>query len=266
MNLKLKTVLTFFVFFLWTVMGVAADSKNIPEISPDYVETLLAEGRVTRNVDGKNDTTHLEFLPNSPLAKDFLKVSTTESKPSFLTESLYYIEKPEGSTGSDMKLISQIVQSISTLEGIEYYSNSAGKTKILYSDVYVIDNLKNKNKLPDDETAEVNNRELYTCFVDASFGECFYKVNYKQKDNELSMIITLVEPIKFGFINAIKADNLVICINILDKGDYLLMYLNAKVNYPSLSIFDNRVRSSLQARVDALYNWFVSSYEDKKSK
>lgn len=264
MNLKTKLLMAFSFFFCFAAT-LYATTNNSSGIDSNVMKTLQAEGHITRNVDKKDDTTHLKFLPNTPLAQEFLKVGTTESKPSYLTESLYYIEKPKGSTGSDMELISQIVQSISTLKGIEYYSNTAGETKVLYTDVYIIDNVKNKKALPDNEKGEVNNREIYTCFVDASFGECFYKVNYKKKDNELSMIITLVEPIKFGFITAIKADNLVICIDILDKGDYLLMYLNAKVNYPSLSIFDSRIRSSLQARVDALYDWFVASYEKRKS-
>ena len=242
----------------------AQAAENIPfEIDGAIFQQLLEKGeyRVQYFKESGRDFT---LYPQTELGSLLTKTWTETKDPVFVAESLFLIEKPEGSNQLDTALISRIRRSVSSMEGIEYYSNSEKKMKTLYSQSYTVDNLKDKNRIADKVEGSADNLSVYAFQEDGSFGDNYYQIDYRQRENEVSMVIRLMEPLKYGLVTAVKANNLVFNIDVLDKGSYLVMYVGAKVKFPAISLLENKLNKSFGSRITALHDWFKSSYISAK--
>ena len=136
--------------------------------------------------------------------------------------------------------------------------------KTLYSQSYTVDNLKDKNRIADKVEGSADNLSIYAFQEDGSFGDNYYQIDYRQRENEVSMVIRLMEPLKYGLVTAVKANNLVFNIDVLDKGSYLVMYIGAKVRFPAISLLENKLNRSFGSRIIALHDWFESRYISAK--
>ena len=271
MKIKMINLLIHRTFIIWLCLAVllsgglfAQAAENIPsEIDGAFFQQLLEKGeyRVQYFKESGRDFT---LYPQTELGSLLTKTWTETKDPVFVAESLFLIEKPEGSNQLDTALISRIMRSVSSMEGIEYYSNSEKKMKTLYSQSYTIDNLEDKNRIPDNVDGSAENLSVYAFQEDGSFGDNYYQIDYRQRENEVSMVIRLMEPLKYGLVTAVKANNLVFNIDVLDKGSYLVMYVGAKVKFPAISLLENKLNKSFGSRITALHDWFKSSYISAK--
>ena len=256
--------LCFAMVFCGTVFSQSAE--NIPsEIEGEIFQQLLEKGEY-QTQSFKESGRDFTLYPRTELGLLLKETWTEKKEPVFVAESLFLIEKPAGSDLEvfDTELISQIMRSISSMEGIEYYSNSEKKMKTLYSQSYTVDNLKDKNRIADKVEGSADNLSVYAFQEDGSFGENYYQIDYHQRENEVSMVIRLMEPLKYGLVTAVKANNLVFNIDVLDKGSYLVMYVGAKVKFPAISLLENKLNKSFGSRITALHDWFKSSYISAK--
>ena len=271
MKIKMINLLIHRTFIIWLCLAVllsgglfAQAAENIPsEIDGAIFQQLLEKGEY-RVQYFKESGREFTLYPQTELGSLLTKTWTETKDPVFVAESLFLIEKPEGSNQLDTALISRIMRSVSSMEGIEYYSNSEKKMKTLYSQSYTIDNLEDKNRIPDNVDGSAENLSVYAFQEDGSFGDNYYQIDYRQRENEVSMVIRLMEPLKYGLVTAVKANNLVFNIDVLDKGSYLVMYVGAKVKFPAISLLENKLNKSFGSRITALHNWFKSSYISAK--
>ena len=251
---------------LFTGSVFSQSAENIPSENEGEIFQQLLEKGEYRTQYFKESGRDFTMYPNTELGLLLKETWTEKKEPVFVAESLFLIEKPAGSDleGFDTELISQIMRSVSSMEGIEYYSNSEKKMKTLYSQSYTVDNLKDKNRIADKVEGSADNLSIYAFQEDGSFGDNYYQIDYHQRENEVSMVIRLVEPLKYGLITAVKANNLVFNIDVLDKGDYLVMYIGAKVRFPAISLLENKLNKSFGSRITALHDWFESRYISAK--
>lgn len=259
-----KKILSFLAgsFFLFTV--VSANELSLvpcPELDPDVFQQLVEKGEV-RKQHFKEDGADFTLFPKTELGSALKETWTERKAPVFVAESLFLIEKPEGfdTRKLDTDLISRIMRSISSMEGIEYYSNSEKRMKTLYSQSYTIDNPDDGNRIPDQLDGSADNLSVYAFQEDGSFGKNYYRIDYRQRENEVSMVIRLEDSLKYGFITAVKPNNLVFNIDVLDKGEYLVMYIGAKVKFPAISMLENKLNKSFGSRITALHDWFAHNY------
>lgn len=234
------------------------------EIDRQIFQQLLEKGEVQNQYYNEDDV-DFTIYPKTELGSALKSTWTEKKEPVFVSESLFLIEKPTGTDFEklDTELVSRIMRSISSMEGIEYYSNSEGRNKTLYSKSYTVDKVEG-SKIPDKLEGSAEGLSVYAFQEDTSFGENYYRMDYRQRENEVSMVIRLEDTLKYGLLTAVKANNLVFAIDVLDKGEYLIMYIGAKVRFPALSLFEKRLNKSFGARVTALYDWFENSYISAK--
>lgn len=253
-----KRILFLAVIFSFAAFFAFSESS----VSPEILEKVKSSGEV-ENVFLGNDEVKLSLVPNSELSKYILNNWTYEEKPRLTTEKLFYLEKK--SVGSDLTVerVSKILRSISTMKGSEYYSNRHKKWEILYHDAYLVDSPENKGKIPDDTEGSADGKTLYCMQDDNSFGKCYYTLKYHQTEKEVSVCFDNFEPLKFGPLTAAKAHNVKINLLAVDEGDYYLVYLMVQAYYPRVSLFENMMLSSFNARVDSIYKWFVRGLQTK---
>lgn len=171
--------------------------------------------------------------------------------PNFKKEKKFTIK-------SDKELIevAKILHSISTLEGIQYYSNTHDKWETLYHKAGFIANPDSEKILPDSYYGGTN-KTYYCLLEDNSLGDCVFKINYVENNSAINAKFIIVKPITFMGITGISPNNLDILLNVTKTESTLQFTIQIVAKYQTISFLESKLEKSLNARLDALYKWFV---------
>jgi len=209
--------------------------------------------------------TQLLYCPLTPLAKEAASFSenASDEDPTFVAESLHVVKKSElgqGAADTSLDTVSKIMRSISKMKGMLYFSNSRQKWEVLYSESYMVDDVKSKKAVPDKTEGSADGRTFY-CFQDEhTFGDCIYRLDYRQTENEVSVQFTNEQALYYKFIKAVKPGNMKINLVVSDLGDSYAVYMVMHANIRRFSILEKRMHRSLNSRLDAIYKWFTEQF------
>ena len=259
-----KLVIACITFLLTTV----SFSQN-PVISEDVLSELMnSENKKVQHIFKDKNSVAFSLVPDTELSKKASMSWSSTDDPKYITENLFYLEKsllvanssnPQNCDTS-LDAVSRVIRSISKMKGMEYYSNGDKKWETLYHESHCIDNLEDRNPVPDDTEGSADGKHFYCLQKDNSFGNCIYDVDCFQRDNEISVCFTNADNIKYGPILAVKPENLKINIVVIEQDSYYLVYMIVQAKYPNLAFLENRLNRSFNARVDAIYKWFTLSF------
>ncbi len=250
-----KLITLFTTVFLTTTLHAQSLSQDIL--------SKVKEAGFIQNVFLNDTPVSLSLTPATELGSLSVTHWDNSEKPRLTTEKLFYVEKKslglenEQLSSINTAKVSKIIRSISTMKGTEYYSNRHKKWETLYHDAYLVKSPSQKTKIEDDTEGSAEGKTLYCMQDDNSFGECYYKLDYHERANEVSVCFDNFEPLKFGIITAAKAHNVKINLVVVDEGEYFLVYLIAQAYYPRVSLLEEKMIDSFNARVDSIYKWFV---------
>lgn len=238
-------------------------------LSQNLLDLLInSPNRNLQNTFMGDETVKLTLTPNTELSKKAVQSWTLKDSPKFTTEKLFYLKKATLVANSDnpnecdtsINAVSKVIRSISKMKGMQYYSNGDKKWETLYHKSNLIDSLKDKKAIPDDLEGSADGKSYFCLQVDNSFGDCVYKLDYLQRVKEVSVCFTNAESLKYGFINAVKPNNMKINLVVVDQDTYYLVYMCVQVKYPNVPFLESRLNRSFNARVDAIYKWFSMSF------
>lgn len=218
------------------------------------------ENNVQQNVFLNNQKVELTLTPQTELGQEAVKTWTSKESPRLTTEKLFRIKKSDYEGELSIEKISGIIRSVSTMKGQKYYSNRHKKVETLYHDACLIDSPENKKRIEDQTEGNADGLTLYCMQDDNSFGKCYYRLDYRQRENEVSVTFDNFEPLKFGPITAAKKHNVKINLVAVDSEDEILVYLLCQAYYPRISILEEKMIDSFNARVDAIYEWFTKQF------
>lgn len=256
----MKKFIYFSIALLCSISGLYSQS-----LSPELLEKVKTSGE-QQNVFLNDEEINLSLVPKTELSSQALNHWNNSDKPRLTTEKLFYLNKKNLKTGESVsedysslsiEKVSKVIRSISTMKGTEYYSNRHKKWETLYHDAYLVKSPEERVIIPDDTQGSADGKTLYCMQDDNSFGKCWYELTYRQRENEVSVCFDNFEPLKFGFITAAKAHNVKINLVVVDEGEYFLVYLMVQANYPRISMLEEKMLDSFNARVDSIYKWFV---------
>lgn len=225
------------------------------------VTSFFAE-KVGEKIMYKEDDMNPTLIPESAISQKVANYwkQTYDKEPIFVAEMLYEVP----SNGIDINEISKILRSFSTMEGIEYYSNSRNKYEVLYDSCYTISDLKSEKRVPDNNQENADGLTLYMLQDDNSFGETSYEVTCWQTEKEMAMNAVNKSPLYVSFIKAVKTENVCLTLYAKDKGDVIQVYILVQADFVSLPLIEGKIRDSLTARIEALFNWFEGQYNEIK--
>ncbi|MBO6101030.1 MAG: hypothetical protein J6P07_06855 [Spirochaetaceae bacterium] len=233
-------------------------------LSDDVAEELLKNGKIEYSSYMKEYTPKL-FLNNAQLGEktaSYWEESGKTQKPVFYFEGIYLTKKAVPTEkGKDMEEITKNVRALSTLAGVEYYSNTRKKMRILYEESYAVNNPEERKRIEDPVNEDPNGQVIYSEQKDSTFGKFLYKYTYFQQDNELLIRITNVDNLTFAGIKIIKPENMMTSILLYDLGDYYLTYTLIKVDVISVSIIENKMTKSFAARAEAMFSWLLTVFD-----
>lgn len=153
--------------------------------------------------------------------------------------------------------VSKVFSSISTLKGIQYYSNTRERWETLYTEAGFINNPKEKKFVSDDKISVSPGTDFYCLLQDNSLGDCVFKVNYSENGNTVTANFLLVEPLTFWGITGVQANDLRIQLSATKVQNTIQAVITIEARYREISFIEDILPKSLDARIDALYRWIT---------
>ena len=215
------------------------------------------------NVSYKKKDVKLMLCPDTVFGVQIKNAWTAKNgkTPNLVAEAYYVLPKNEKVTIDE---ISVMVRSFSSMEGIEYYSNTNRKYEVLYPDCYTVSGADGKKKIADMTDGSADGKKIYILQNDNSFGKAVYEVDYKQKGDEISFVSINLNPLRYGIFTAVSEKSLKLTFIINNGGnENLEFYVLAEGDIPSFPFIDEFVKDSFVSRLDAVYNWFRKNYEKR---
>ncbi len=259
----------FFALLCLTLAGfMAADdlSNRLRALLPERtVSELVEKGKAQKNSYREKGVVPT-LAPSIPLSRDALSFWSGKD-PSFFVESLFLYRKKAGAEtapGDDVPRVSAILRSLSTLEGIEYYSTSRKRMRTLYEKSYTIDDPKTRKRLPDRTEGSAAGVSVYALQKDLTFGEYVYRYSYLQNQDSVAFLSENLETLSYKVIKGINPERLRVSLIVLDMGDCLLVYGLTRADIPAIPAIDERLNASFTTRAEAIYQWFIGEYEKRR--
>jgi hypothetical protein len=232
--------------------------KNFEDVlSAQILQNLSQYGELKNTFD---DKVHLRYFPDVKL-REVIKKQIKQLKPIFGIEVLltYKMKEKDFSAEKQRLALYNILRSISTLKGIQYYSQSRGRMRIMFHDAYIVDSPDTKKKLPDRLVDIIPAYStLYIYQDDSSFGQNIFETVYYAEDGYFLMKMENLTKIWYGIIPLIDPHHLNYIIFIYPKGDTILFYSVVCVNAFNLFGIAESRTASFYNRIKALYTWFLS--------
>jgi hypothetical protein len=233
--------------------------KNASTICAPYYDEMLSKGRAERMSGGGR----AQLLPADP-ASERIRAAILADKPGILVETAFFLPRTsalgEEARRAELAHISGVLRSISTLEGIQYYSVSHKGMRTLYAESYRIDSPDTKKRLadpPEPKPAEMPIEESFYAFQrDLSFGSNVYAYIIRGQGGSVSADMTNLTRLSVGIIPMVAPGALKTRLLVLPATEGILFY--AESDTPSAGIFQSRLEESFANRAVALFSWFSS--------
>ena len=199
------------------------------------------------------------LLPRHGELGRFVAEIQNSLEPNLFVETLSLYRKPHVAEWSGIEqtsLLNQFV-ALSTLAGIQYYSESRKTMRTFYESSGVIDNPTHKNPLPDPVySALPDSLMLYARQKDLTFGDNIYRYSYHTGKDYLFFVQENLTAMNSGIIPAIGKNKLHSLVAVIDSGDSLLIYAAAMAKTVSLPGMGERIGASFTNRAKAILKWF----------
>lgn len=232
--------------------------EKLENLLPENVIFELFETGKARKTMYKSQNPILTCYPDNLLgnkASEFI----SEIQSVFLVESLYLYKKPDSTKEISVKEVGRILRSLSTLKGIQYYSETSKKFKELYQESYVTEKNNKKVVLPDPVGDITGELEIYALMEDNMLGKNLYRFLYMEDGNTTGFYANNIDKMHFGLIKIVDPENMRISLIVTDLGDYLLAYGVIGLDFFVIPGMENMINSSFTNRADAFFVWFMEN-------
>jgi hypothetical protein len=264
-----KIIFPIFLFFAFLFYATGDEKKSstalsgnpgsISSIIDNSLYTLLKEkGEVSRTVK-KNGT--LTLIPSNAF-KEKITGELTSINPTISVEILIlaHTNSDAGSGKYDALRVYNVLRSISSLKGIEYYSASRKRMRIFYEDAYVVNNPTDKLKIPDPKVAEIPDQSsLFGFLKDSSFGEYVCSIDYLRSGDTIALRMENLTQMWYFVLPAIDPHGMLSYILIIPGDSEILFYGVSSINSDKNMFIAEQKSDSLYNRLKALYNWLEKS-------
>ncbi len=247
--------------FTTTVSAFAYDAKSL--VGKETYDELKKNTYITTYKYGSNKY-NLDLIPNTPLSKKIPAFWDKEKNPVYVIEYLYLLNKKDlvkkAGVSADIEYSSRVLRSISTMKGIQYYSNTDKMWETLYKEAYTIKSATDYTRIDDDVEGSADKKKLYCMLKDKGLGELYYSIEYNQTAEEVSASFNNLEDVCMGWIKCVDKNNLKMNMVITDCGDEVLVYLVGRANFPKIGVLEKKMNKSIGSRVEALFTWYKSQF------
>ncbi len=222
---------------------------------------VRAEGRVTAISSGQTALAGAGWLSQPGFAP--IKLALEAEKPGLRVEAVFVLARPQASDPARERasLLRQIT-SISTLEGIQYWSASRKRWRTFFAESYRVDSLENRIRLPDLRPDGQQPGFAFLAFQrDLSFGSNVYSYEYDfREDGSIMVTQTNLTPMSYGLIPMLGAGSLRTRILVIPADEGIVFYVASAATVARIPILSGRLEDSFSNRAAAFFSWFEKGF------
>jgi hypothetical protein len=256
----------FLIIFIFSTLAWPAFSASLEElVDQGTAASLRAAPEPVTGLQIKNPDPRL--IPRHGELQRFVRETLRGLEPNILVETLSLYKRPPSSwqtadiTGwsrdEQTGLFNQLT-ALSSLVGIQYYSESRKTMRIFYESSTVIDDPSGKKPRPDPSFAVLpDSLSLYARQKDLTFGDNIYRLEYHTNVDIIFFSQENLSSMNLGIIPAIGKNKFRTVMAVIDAGDSFLIYSAAMAKAASIPVMGDRIGVSFTNRVKAVLKWFV---------
>ncbi len=257
LTISLILIATSFTIFSQELISI---NEVLPFLTVDDMDMLKDSGELIK-FHGE------EFIPdNTPNndLQDKIKNKYKNSNFNLGIEALFLHKTLNTDSGSIKETLLKsynIFNSISTLEGIEYWSNSRKKMRILFKESWLIDGVKTKKRLDDIQFSELPlESSILVHQKDSTFGSNISEINYNSSSDSINMSINNLTDMWFTIIRVVKKNEMNINLLLIPTQEGLLFYGVAGAKTMKIKEIQDTAAKSLYNRIISFNNWFFDQF------
>jgi len=259
--MKKIILITLISVFLLPVFSQNPETRTIEYLTSQLDETernILAEhSKVFRY--GK-ERKGLYYTPDVPLAGKIVE-RFTSLEPNVTVEAIYRVPYPADMlTGPDRDIILyNIVREVSNITGVQYYSRTKDRLRILFDDVYAVD--EKKKPIDDPVVYSIPEYDSFPMHMkEANLGRDYYLAEYHYDGQDMSFSLTNTSNMSY-LLKVVGKQDMQIDLLLMPLEDEIIIYgyCGVKLANPR---FVNRIMdpfSSFYRRLYAMEIWFSNS-------
>ncbi len=243
----------------------------LPSLADADIRTLLEKEQLLR-FHGEGVSPNL--LPDTQISANIAR-QLSGGDLNLGIEGLFYIKSdamPSGYTSLPREertlRLYNILRSVSTLTGLEYYSASRKKMRLLFEESWVIPRLTSpRTSLPDPLVRTVPAQEsIFIHQKDRSFATHESIITYLAHEGVLSAAIINQTPLRYkGLIRVVNPGNMQTHLIVIPVEEGLLMYGTISAKTKDVKLFLSRAEASFTNRVIALTGWYRTRLQEEFS-
>ncbi|NOY08939.1 MAG: hypothetical protein GXP33_08870 [Spirochaetes bacterium] len=260
-----RTTFSIILFLITYNLSIFADEYS------QYFSSFITRGTFNElikkheimNSFGKDPA--INIISDSKI-KNLITNDLKELKPTIGVELIKILQMDNIDTHSEKTflLIYNILHSISTLKGINYFSVTRRKERILFYDSYVIDSPDKENRVKDPFFKKIlTDNKLYIFQHDSTLGKNIYLVKYFSNKDRIIMRTENITMIKYLFVPLINKHKLINYFIIIPGSRSILFYGASFAQFNSIIPVSGKRADSFYNRLKAMYSWFVKMLKDK---
>ncbi len=231
--------------------------RGAASLCAPFYDEMIAKGRAQRMSGGASP----KILPLAPGA-DRIRAAIEAEKPGILVETAFFLPREDPSDQAqrraELARVYGLLRSISSLEGIQYYSVTYKKMRTLYAESYRIDSPETKLRMADPPAPGPGNipaeETIYAFQKDLSFGGNVYSYVFRGLEGAVSADMTNLTRMSVGIVPMVAPQGLKTRILVIPASDGIIFY--AESDSSSAGIFQARLEESFANRAAALFEWF----------
>jgi hypothetical protein len=265
MPLKPRFVIVALLIFVITVLPAAAQQPALGDVLPALpkadLAALVSKGELLLfHPDGVAPG----LLPDTKLTATVEK-RIVSGKLNIGIEGLFftaskdlpddYSKMPE----SERDLVMyNILRSVSTLQGLEYYSASREEMRLLFEESWVISDGKSATPVPDPMVKQIPAEDkIFIHQKDMSFGSNESEMTFRTAAGVFAADIVNLTPVRYkGMIKIVNPGDMQIHLMVIPVREGLLVYGTMSARTRDAKSFIDRARDSFTNRVVALTSWY----------
>jgi len=199
---------------------------------------------------------HLKLWKGSPFESAVQQAYAGRSS-TMAAEGLFVIPIAGLTAPDAQKQILKSLTAISTMKGLQVWSNSLKRMETFIFDAYLVGKLDKSDRLTDPDPSTLPNPAMFSFFQkEEQTGESFSQYTVAQTPQWFQVTQTNLSGLKYGWITLVAPHNLLTTIFVVPTPNELLVYGITVAKTPDLFGLERSKNSSLYTRMKALVTWF----------
>ncbi len=196
----------------------------------------------------------------SHTAAERLRAELAEERPDVVVEALFLWKKPKIGPMEGEKLAAyNILRSVGSLTGIEYYSASRKAMRLFYEYSSLVSGPDGKTAVADSTLSAVPAAEtLYARQKDLSFGDNIYRYEFASGDDYVRSLSVNLGTMRYGIIPVAQAEGLRVRSLAIFADDAILFYAVSSAKATVVPGVRGKLENSFGNRAEAIYTWFAA--------